>query len=698
MAKDTFSKKKSKLEGKHQELPFSLNFDDNATANVFNNNLPYSTEYFNILEKKKSLPVREMRDKFLRLVRDNQFVILVGETGSGKTTQIPQYLVQALRPDLNNKLVGCTQPRRVAAMSVARRVAAEMDLTLGEQVGYSIRFEDFTKPGVTFLKYLTDGMLLREAMSDPMLSKYAAIILDEAHERTLATDLLMGLMKLIALKRKNLKIIIMSATLDAAKFQEYFDGAPLLTVSGRTFPVDVFYSKQPEPDYFEAMIRTVNQIHQKESPGDILVFLTGEEEIEEACRRVSNIKGLFPLPLYSSLPPAAQQRIFEKAPSGLCKCIFSTNIAETSLTIDGIVYVIDPGFCKQKVYHPKQRIESLLVSPISKASAKQRSGRAGRTQPGKCFRLYTEESFERDLREASIPEILRTNLCNVILQMKALGVEDLVHFDFIDPPAPESLIRALEILNYLEALDDEGELTLLGKQMSEFPLDPLLAKCLITGSELGVGESILHIVALLSVPPIFVRPNDYKKEADDVKAAFSHHLGDHLTLLCAFKEFLSQPVEDRERWCWDNYLSGRSLKSALDIATQLKFVLDKCRLSYCDKLLASVDKELFIRKSIISGFFSQAAFRVKSNGVYSTLKENAIVKLHPSTSLNEYPEWIIYNELVLTSQHYVRTVSTVHAEWLLDAAPKYFDMKEFPRNEARRCLEEILLRKNRVHK
>lgn len=310
-------------------------------------------------------------------------------------------------------------------MSVAQRVADEMDVQLGKQVGYSIRFEDMTESGTTFLKYMTDGMLLREAMNDTELSRYSTIILDEAHERTLATDILMGLLKGLAKRRKDLKLIVMSATLDALKFQSYFSlhnsgeepsPAPLFKVPGRTHPVEVFYTQDPEPDYVEAAIRTVLMIHRAEDPGDILLFLTGEEEIEDACRKIkaeaddlinsdpSSVGPLMCVPLYSSLPPQQQQRIFDAPPKQSQegyppgrKVVVSTNIAETSLTIDGIVYVVDPGFSKQKVYNPRIRVESLLVSPISKASAQQRAGRAGRTRPGKCFRydhycIYSNES------------------------------------------------------------------------------------------------------------------------------------------------------------------------------------------------------------------------------------------------------------------------------------------------------------------
>ena len=365
---------------------------------------------------------------------------------------------------------------------------------LGKQVGYSIRFEDMTDQGTTLLKYMTDGLLLREATKDPDLSRYSTIILDEAHERTVATDVLMGLLKGIVKRRKDLKVIVMSATLDALKFQKYLtigEPAPLLKVVGRTHAVEIFYTRDPEPDYVEAAIRTALMIHRAEKPGDILVFLTGQEEIEDACRKIKieaddliandpdAVGPLSCIPLYSSLPPQQQQHIFDPAPPPRIpggppgrKVIVSTNVAETSLTIDGIVYVVDPGFSEQKLYNPRIRVESLLVTPISKASAQQRAGRAGRTRPGKCFRLFTEKDFIRELEEQTHPEILRCNLGSTVLELMKAGVKDLVRFDWVDAPAPETLMRALEALNFLAALDDDGNLTSLGSKMSEFPLDP----------------------------------------------------------------------------------------------------------------------------------------------------------------------------------------------------------------------------------
>lgn len=653
---------------------------------------PHSQRYFDILKARRDLPVHKQRQEFLDMYHNTQILVFVGETGSGKTTQIPQYVLYDELPHTNGKLIACTQPRRVAAMSVAQRVANELDVELGQEVGYSIRFENRTGPK-TMLKYMTDGQLLRESMHDHDMSRYSCIILDEAHERTLATDILMALLKQIAARRKDLKIIVMSATLDAQKFQSYFYNAPLLAVPGRTFPVEIFYTPEPERDYLEAAVRTVLQIHASEPEGDILLFLTGEEEIEDACRRISlevddmiresDAGPMKVYPLYGTLPPAHQQRIFEKAPEPLRKggrpgrkVIVSTNIAETSLTIDGIVYVVDPGFSKQKIYNPRSRVESLLVSPISKASAQQRAGRAGRTRPGKCFRLYTEKAFKKELIEQTYPEILRSNLANTVLELKKLGVEDLVHFDLMDPPAPETMMRALEELNYLACLDDDGELTRLGGMASEFPLDPALAVMLISSPEFYCSNEILSIVSLLSVPSIWVRPNNARKRADEMKMQFAHPDGDHLTLLNAYHAYKGAETnnEDMKRWCHEHFLSYRHLSSADNVRAQLKRIMETHDIDLVSTPFQDKNYYTNIRRALLAGFFMQVAMRESSNSkVYKTVKDDQLVMIHPSTSVTNPYDWVVYNEFVLTTKQYVRTVTNIRPEWLLVCIPtSYF--------------------------
>lgn len=602
-------------------------------------------------------------------------------------------------------------------MSVAKRVADEMDVILGEEVGYNIRFEDNTGPK-TILKYMTDGMLLREAMNDHNLDHYSCIILDEAHERTLATDILMGLLKEVSVRRPDLKIIIMSATLDAQKFQHYFNDAPLLAVPGRTHPVEIFYTAEPERDYVEAALRTVLQIHATEKEGDILLFLTGEEEIEDACRKIkleadellreTDCGPISVYALYGSLPPSQQQKIFEPAPPPRRpggtpgrKVVVSTNIAETSLTIDGIVYVVDPGFSKQKVYNPRIRVESLLVSPISKASAQQRAGRAGRTRPGKCFRLYTEAAFKKELIEQTYPEILRSNLASTVLELKKLGIDDLVHFDFMDPPAPETMMRALEELNYLACLDDDGNLTALGKMASEFPLDPALAVMLISSPEFYCSNEILSLTALLSVPQIFTRPANARKRADEMKALFAHPDGDHLTMLNVYHAFKSPEAQNNpSQWCYDHFLSLRSLQSADNVRNQLARIMERNELELVSTSFEDKNYYTNIRKALCAGFFMQVAKKGQSGKAYVTVKDNQDVFIHPSTVLQQDNEWLIYNEFVLTTKNYIRTVTHVKAEWLLEIAPIYYDISTFPKGPIRTALErtiEKLKRKDAVN-
>jgi ATP-dependent RNA helicase DHX8/PRP22 len=609
-------------------------------------------------QQRESLPIFKFRKQLLDAVRDNQLLIVVGDTGSGKTTQLTQYLAEG--GYANDGIIGCTQPRRVAAMSVAKRVAEEIGCNLGQEVGYTIRFEDCTSPE-TKIKYMTDGMLEREVLLDPDLKRYSVIMLDEAHERTISTDVLFGLLKKTLKRRPDLKVIVTSATLDADKFSEYFNKCPIFTIPGRTYPVEIMYSREPESDYLDAALVTVMQIHLTEPTGDILLFLTGQEEIDTSCEILfERMKALGPsvpdliiLPVYSALPSEMQSKIFDPAPPGSRKVVIATNIAETSITIDHIYYVIDPGFVKQNAYDPKLGMDSLVVTPISQAQAKQRAGRAGRTGPGKCFRLYTEAAFQSEMLPTSIPEIQRQNLSHTILMLKAMGINDLLHFDFMDPPPTNTMLTALEELYALSALDDEGLLTRLGRKMADFPMEPALAKVLIASVDMGCSDEILSIVAMLSVQTVFYRPKEKQTQADQKKSKFHDPHGDHLTLLNVYNGWKNSHFSNP--WCFENFIQARQMRRAQDVRQQLVSIMER----YRHQIVSCGRNTAQVRQALCSGFFRNAARKDPQEG-YKTLIEGTPVYMHPSSALFGKPaEHVIFHTLVLTTKEYMHCTTSI---------------------------------------
>ena len=641
-----------------------------------------------IKQQRESLPVFKFRKQLLDAVKDNQLMIVVGDTGSGKTTQLTQYLAEAGYG--NNGMIGCTQPRRVAAMSVAKRVAEEVGCRLGAEVGYTIRFEDCTSPD-TKIKYMTDGMLQREILLDPDLKKYSVIMLDEAHERTIATDILFGLLKKTIKRRPDLRLIVTSATLDAEKFSEYFNGCPIFSIPGRTYPVEVMYSKEPESDYLDATLITVMQIHLTEAAGDILVFLTGQEEIDTSCEILfERMKALGPsvpelviLPVYSALPSEMQSRIFDPAPPGGRKVIIATNIAETSITIDNIYYVIDPGFVKQNAYDPKLGMDSLVVTPISQAQAKQRAGRAGRTGPGKCFRLYTEAAYQSEMLPTTIPEIQRQNLSHTILMLKAMGINDLLHFDFMDPPPTNTMLSALEELYALSALDDEGLLTRLGRKMADFPMEPALAKVLIASVDMSCSDEMLSIVAMLSITSVFYRPKEKQQQADQKKSKFHDPHGDHLTLLNVYNAWKHSKFSNA--WCFENFIQARQIRRAQDVRQQLLGIMNR----YRHRIVSCGRDTMKVRQALCTGFFRNAARKDPQEG-YKTLVEGTPVYMHPSSALFGKPsEHVIYHDLVLTSKEYMHCTTSIEPKWLVEAAPTFFKVAPTDRLSKRKKAERI---------
>ncbi|ODQ66958.1 ATP-dependent RNA helicase DHX8 [Nadsonia fulvescens var. elongata DSM 6958] len=615
-------------------------------------------------DTRKSLPVFKYRDSFLDAVKEHQVLIVVGETGSGKTTQLPQYLHEAGYTKEGMK-IGCTQPRRVAAMSVAARVAEEMGVKLGKEVGYSIRFED--KSGdKTILKYMTD-----------------AIMIDEAHERTLHTDILFGLLKDIIRSRPDIRLLIASATVNAQKFSGFFDDAPVFGIPGRRFPVDIHYTAQPEANYLHAAITTVFQIHTTQKKGDILVFLCGQEEIEameenlaETCRKLGDkIPQMIICPIYANLPPDLQAKIFEPTPANARKVVLATNIAETSITIDGIAYVIDPGFVKENVFNPRSGMDSLVVTPCSRASAEQRAGRAGRVGPGKCFRLFTKYSFYNEMPKDTTPEILRANLTSVVLLLMTLGINDLLQFEFVDSPPKDFLIKALEQLYALGALNDQGALTKIGRQMAEFPTDPTISKAILASDKFNCLEEVICIVSMLGESgSLFFRPKDKKMMADKARENFTRPGGDHITLL----EIWNQWVETNysSQWAKENFLQLKSLNRARDVREQFIRLCSRVEIDYENRENNPVLIES-IQRAITSGFFANSARLSRNGDSYRSAKTNQTIFIHPSSVLyGQKPKWVIYHELVLTSKEFMRNCMPLKPEWLLELAPHFYKRKE----------------------
>ncbi|XP_061819111.1 ATP-dependent RNA helicase DHX33 [Nerophis lumbriciformis] len=647
--------------------------------------LPGKPKTTTIDDQRRQLPIYQARNQLLHHLRQLHNAILIGETGSGKTTQIPQYLYEA---GIGRQgLVAVTQPRRVAAISLAGRVAEEKRTHLGKLVGYSVRFEDVTS-SETKLKFMTDGMLLREAISDPLLLHYTVVILDEAHERTVHTDVLFGVVKTAQRRRKELnkiplKVIVMSATMDVDLFSEYFNRSPVLYLEGRQHPIQIYYTKRPQSDYLQAALVSVFQIHQEAPPShDILVFMTGQEEIEalaRTCRDIAkhlpdNCGSMLVVPLYASLPPTQQLRVFRDAPKGCRKVILSTNIAETSVTISGVKYVIDTGMVKAKRFNPDSGLEVLAVQQVSKAQAWQRAGRSGRKESGFCYRLYTEQEFDKFI-PMTVPEIQRCNLASVMLQLMALGIQDVMNFDFMSKPSAEALRSAVEHLELLGAVERNHEhvvLTGLGKKMSRFPLEPRYAKTILLSSNYSCSEEMLSMVSLLSVDTVLYNPPARREEVLAIRKKFMSSEGDHMTLLNIYRAF--QKVNGNKEWCRENFVNSRNMSLVKEVRAQLREICLKLNLKL-ESCGADTGK---IRQCIAHGMFINAA-ELQPDGSYLALDTRQPVAIHPSSVLFQAkPAYVVFNELLHTSRCYMRDLCLVDADWLLHAAPQYFGRKLHP--------------------
>jgi len=570
---------------------------------------------------------------------------------------------------------------------MARRVAQERRTKVGDEVGYTIRFEDHSSPR-TRLRYMTDGCLLRECLGDPDLNNYDVVVLDEAHERSLGTDVLFALMKrALASRAGKLRVLVTSATLDTGAFSAYFNSCPVLEVPGRTFKIDMHYHPISKTQRVEAAVNVALNLHLREGPGHVLVFLTGMDECEQAVALAqTKLQGLVDsgkevsdcmiVPLYGMMQSDDQRNVFDEVPEGCRKLIFSTNIAETSLTVADVGYVIDCGHCKQKNFNPKTGMESLMVTEVSQVQAKQRAGRAGRTRDGKCFRLYSEETYLKSFPKVTVPEILRANLASVTLQMKAMGIDDVVTFDFLEPPDRVRLVKSLRVLFLIGALDADGKLTELGGRMAQYPLEPQFARCLLAADELGCAGDAVTLVSMLSSEGVWFRPS--RQNADQVRTAaaaqqrFVHGPGDHTTLLHVFRQWEDNHCSPE--WCKSNYLHHRALRQARDIRSQLCDMMKKAKLPLRASRQGS---ESGVLKALCEGFFMQTARMCSAGGGWLIVNENVLVQPEGGSVIDgSNAEWVIYTELVgnTIAHSLMRNVSAVEHAWLRPLLPRLLEV------------------------
>ncbi len=609
--------------------------------------------------KKEDLAINRYKTTIIEMIQNNSVVVIEAPTGSGKTTQIPQIIFES---GLNQwGIIGVTQPRRIAAFSVANRISYEMDVELGRLVGYKMRFDDLTS-SQTQIKVMTDGILLEELRSDPLLLKYSVIMVDEAHERSLNIDFILGLLKDVLRKRNDLKIVVSSATINASLFSKFFNNAPILSVDARQFPVEIKYiplTKQNNPDLIiEKIIEIVKNLEQNKINGDILVFLEGEQSIKECCEqlellKVNNGLSLVTIPLYARLSPEDQNKVFLDFPDNR-KIVVSTNIAETSITIDGITHVIDPGYCKLNYYNPRTFTSFLEVKPISKASCAQRMGRAGRTAPGIVYRLYSEEDYiNRD--NFTKEEIYRTDLSEVVLRMADLGIRDFSDFDFISEPKKGAILSAIETLISIEALNKNHELTEIGAKMVYFPLEPRFSRILLESviSFPEVGYNVLIVIAFLSTKRPFLYPHGEEIESRQAQKILAEKGGDFFSWINLFYKYIKE--KNKEQFCEKFYLDIRSMNEIVNIHSQLIDMLHEKKYSTNKKF----DYNAIIH-CICSGLKQYICKKSKKQKTAYHSATEVDVRIHPGSYLfRESPGWIVGGEIVNTGRTYIRSAAFV---------------------------------------
>ena len=617
------------------------------------------------VEYPEQLPVSQRKDDILAAVRDSQVVVVAGETGSGKTTQLPKICLELGRGVKG--LIGHTQPRRIAARAVAERIAEEIGSPLGEDVGYVVRFHDQISDA-SYVKVMTDGILLAEIQSDRLLSRYDTLIIDEAHERSLNIDFLLGYLKQLLPQRPDLKVIITSATIDPQRFADHFDGAPVIEVSGRTFPVEVRYRPQVDrdDDQVQAIVDAVDELAQ-EGPGDVLVFLSGEREIRDTADalRASAPEGTEVLPLYARLSAAEQHRVFTPR-QGLRRVVLATNVAETSLTVPGIRYVVDPGTARISRYSQRTKVQRLPIEAISQASAKQRAGRCGRVEAGICIRLYSEEDYE-GRPEFTDPEILRTNLASVILQMTSLGLGEIAAFPFVEPPETRSIRDGVQLLEELGALTGT-RLTPVGRQLAQLPVDPRLGRMVVEADRNGVLDEVLVLAAALSIQDPRERPQDKQQAAAEMHARFTDETSDFLAFLNLWRYLRDSQRElgssAFRRLCKGEYLNHLRVREWQDVYHQLRQVTRSLGMSTGAQHAEGVVDSDKLHQSLLAGLLTHVGMRDPDKRDYVGTRAARFSIVPGSALFKRTPRWVVAAELVETNRMWGRVVARVQPEWV----------------------------------
>lgn len=660
---------------------------DNTAAPVFDISYP------------EDLPVSQRREEIARAIAENQVVIVAGETGSGKTTQLPKICLELGLAEKG--LIGHTQPRRLAARTVAQRIAQELKCQLGETVGYQVRFNDKVSDS-TAIKLMTDGILLAEIQRDRMLRRYQTIIIDEAHERSLNIDFLLGYLKRILLKRPDLKVIITSATIDVDSFAAHFNNAPIIEVSGRAYPVETVYLDTPVEenedlsDRISAVVQDIDTgVYGKR--GDVLVFLPGERDIRELAKVLREDTELDILPLYARLSQAEQNRVFELSKRRGVRVVLATNVAETSVTVPGIRYVIDPGSARISRYSFRTKVQRLPIEPISQASANQRQGRCGRVEAGVCLRLYSEQDFD-GRPEFTDPEILRTNLAAVILQMLSLGLGEVEQFPFINPPDPRMVRDGYKLLEELGAVSADGTLTQIGRSMGRLPVDPRFGRMVIAASQQHCLPEILIIAAALAVQDPRERPSDKQQQSDQMHARFKHERSDFMSWLMLWKYYEEQRQELSQnklrKLCKREFLSYLKLREWRDIHTQLTIA---CRQQKWATSGQVPEEENYtgVHKALLSGLLGNIAQHQEGREYLGS--RNRKLQIFPGSSQSrKKPKWLVASEIVETSSVFARTVAAIDPEWVIDVNPElikrhYYEPRWQPRSGRVMAFERLAL-------